>query len=439
LLWWGAIGLSLAVLALSVVGTSLWVEDRFPSEAGDPSKLTTRAQLAVTKPIADALARQAQRYVRGKMRKAWLLGGYSEQELLDRLLSPTITRNERRLVGYRLASAATPEAIAGLLRALEIVPPEDRAFFVQLVGSAGGLAVKATLLPLLDDSDERVVIAAIRGLSAAGGADASMRLGEMLADANRTTALRAEAALGLGDIGTAAAHDTLLQALSATPEPEVSKQIINGLGKFPFSRVAGTFEHLLSAPSAPQEMRVTAVEALVNSTPEAVPFLLRVAAGDSSPEVRASSAWAISAHEPAAGLAASLSDLANREPEPDVRRRIYEALVPQPGVPAAQLLPRVLAETDVAARVAGFNALGSAVSAQAGSSAASSFDAELVPELQRIASEQNSLNLRMRAVFALRRAQTSAAREALASIAASTNVSSPQIAAAARNGLSPRP
>ncbi|MEA3207321.1 MAG: hypothetical protein QOE70_378 [Chthoniobacter sp.] len=432
-----AVGAGLLLSGGALVAFSLWVENR--GEGGEAGWLTSRARSAVTQPIAEAVATQVRRYVRAKMRSAWLLGGYSEQELLDRLASPTITRNERRLVAYRLASAATPRAIEALLQMLKNAPPEDRAFFAQLVGSAGGPAVKASLWPLLDDPDEKVILAAIRGLSAIGGPEVSARLAGMLADPQRSAAQRAEAALGLGDIGTAAAHQTLVQALATTRQTEISTEIVNSLGKFPFARVAGTFEHLLAAPETSGELRVVAVEALVNSTREAVPFLLGVAGRDADPEVRASSAWAISAHESGAPIGPALSELASREPEPDVRRRLYEALVRQTDAPAERLVPRVLAEKDVAARVAGFNAVGSAVGRQPASAAAASFDDQMVPELQRIAANENSLNIRMRAVFALRRAQTPSAQAALAAIAASTSESAPQVATAARNGLPARP
>ena len=55
-----------------------------------------------------------------------------------------------------------------------------------------------------------------------------------------------------------------------------------------------------------------------------------------------------------------------------------------------------------------------------------------MPELQRIAASESSVNIRMRAVFGLRRARTAAARDALAAIAA---VDEPRVAAAARHGL----
>ena len=90
------------------------------------------------------------------------------------------------------------------------------------------------------------------------------------------------------------------------------------------------------------------------------------------------------------------------------------------------------AEEDVAARVAGFNALGRAAGLQPGSAAAAAFDQQIVPELLQIATSENSLNIQMRAVFALRRAQTAAAQDALAVIARSAR---PQVAIVAQNGL----
>jgi hypothetical protein len=51
-----------------------------------------------------------------------------------------------------------------------------------------------------------------------------------------------------------------------------------------------------------------------------------------------------------------------------------------------------------------------------------------VPELLQIALEENSLNVRLRAVFALRRAETTGARTALAQI---SQVPEPRVASAA--------
>jgi HEAT repeat protein len=178
-------------------------------------------------------------------------------------------------------------------------------------------------------------------------------------------------------------------------------------------------------------MRVVAVEALAQSSKEVVPFLLGTAANDMDPDVRASAAWALSLQGSHDQLGPRLMDMAEQETDADVRRRLYEALLPQSGISADRLLPKILAEDDIAARVAGFNVLGSAAARSTSTAIATAFDQQIVPELLQIATSENSLNIRMRAVFALRRAQTTAAQAALAEIA---DTPTPQIAEAARHG-----
>jgi HEAT repeat protein len=179
-------------------------------------------------------------------------------------------------------------------------------------------------------------------------------------------------------------------------------------------------------------MRVIATEALANSSPRAVPLLLRLAHGDADADVRASAAWAIGAHQTVGNLGPTLTSMAERETEPDVRRRLYESLLPQSAIPTGRLMPLVMAEQDIAARVAGFNAIGRGAYQEPASTIAGRFDAEIVPELLQIATAPNSLNIQMRAVFALRRARTPAALAALGMIAESAV---PDVATAARNGL----
>ncbi len=135
-------------------------------------------------------------------------------------------------------------------------------------------------------------------------------------------------------------------------------------------------------------------------------FLLNVAAHDGDAEVRASAAWAARMHDASDGIGPWLAALAEGEPDADVRRRLYEALLPQSEIPVERLLPVIRAERDVAARVAGFNAVGGAVGRDPSTHLATVFDSDIVPELQRIAESENSVNIRMRAVFGLRRART---------------------------------
>ena len=425
----GSIGVLLFAGGLLVF--SVWVEDRHPSDDARRA-LLPGAQRVVTQPIVNALSRQIERYVRGRAERLYMKTGLTLEETIARFLDERVDLAERRIYAYRLARVGSPECIAALLKVFQTAPAEHKAFMAQLIGSTGNSAAKEWLLPLLNDAYERVVMGAVRGLSAIGGADVSALIAGILSDQQRPDPVRIQAALGLGDLGTPMARDALVEAFNTAPPREVATQILSSLGKFPFPMVADTFAEYLAAPETAPAMRVVATESLAFSTKEAVPFLLGLAGGDADANVRASAAWAISAQVDNQYLGQTLTGLAEQEPEADVRRRLYEAELPQADIPAERLLPTVLAEDDVAARVAGFNALGRAAGLQPGSAAATAFDQQIVPELLQIATSENSLNIQLRAVFALRRAQTEAAQDALAAIARSAR---PQVALAAQNGL----
>jgi len=429
------LGLGLIVLTLLLAvgwtGFSVWVEDRYPSS--DPKRaLLPAAQRLVTKPVVNALSRQMERYVRRRAEAVYMSTGLTLEETIARFLDEGVALSQRRNYAYRLARVGSPECVAALLKVFQTASPEDKAFMAELIGSTGNPAAKEWLWPLLEDKDERVVKAGIRGLCAIGGEDVTARVAAILGDNRYRDLIRVEAALGLSTIGTPEARDYLLETLQQKPSLDVTTQILNGLGQFEFPTVAATFEQYLAAPETPHAMRVVAVEALAGSSAESVEFLLGVAGSDANTDVRASAAWAISTHDTVKDLGPTLATLAEREPAADVRRRLYEALLPQAEIPADRLLPMVQQERDIAARVAGFNALGHATGQQPSSAVALTFDRDIVPELVRIATQPNSLNIQMRAVFALRRAQTTEAQAALAAIATTAR---PQIATAARNGL----
>jgi HEAT repeat protein len=419
------------LLAIIVIIGSVWIEDRYPSSDAKRA-LLPQAQQAVTKPIVNAISHQIERQVRRRAEAPLMFAGLTLEETIARFLDERVDLSQRRIYAYRLARANTPESIAALLKVFQTAPPEHKAFMAQLIGSTGNPAVKEWLWPLLNDSNEQVVAAAIRGLSAIGGEDVTRKISAMLADGQISERIRIEAALGLGNIGTSAARAALVETFNQSASPELAAQILNSLGRFEFSTVAECFGTYLEAPGVPPDMRTTAAEALANSSDDAVPFLMGLAANDSDAEVRASAAWAVSAHDTVHALGSELTGLVAQEPEADVRRRLYEALLPQNAIPAAELLPVVMAEQDVAARVAGFNALGCAVQQQPASASAGVFDREIVPELLKIATEPNSLNIQMRAVFALRRAQTPEAQGALWKISQSAPA---PVASAAQNGL----
>ncbi|MCG3149821.1 MAG: hypothetical protein PCFJNLEI_03286 [Verrucomicrobiae bacterium] len=422
----------LALMAvLSFVALCVWIENRFPADENQPT-MAPVAQRWVTKPVVNALSRQVSRYVRHRLETLYLSTGLTLEETIARFLDETVPLADRRVYAYRLARVGTPPALAALLKVFQTAPPEHQAFMAQLIGSTGNPAVKPWLLPLLNDPNPQLAQAALRGLCVIGGADVTELVTAILGDAQRPESVRVEAALGLGTLGTPPARAALVAALRETPSETMATTLLRSLGRFDFPAIEEVFTEFLAAPDIPAGLREVAVEALAQSSTAAVPFLMGTAAHDADETVRAAAAWAISAHGEVRHLGPELAQLAQREQDPDVRRRLYEAMLPQSALPADELLPVVLAEADVAARVAGFNALGRAVASQPASPLRAQFDQAIVPELQQIASSENTLNIRMRAVFALRRAGTPGAREALVVIAQN---STPQIAVAASRGL----
>lgn len=388
---------------------SVWVESRYPSR-NPKAVLLPAAQETVTRPIVDTLSREISRHVEGRVRQRiedrLTVAGLTLAETIDRFLDPTTDLEQRRLFAYRLARVGSPECADALLKVLPTAALEHKAFMAQFIGSTGNPRVKEWLWPLLADPDEGVRVAALRGLSALGGDDVTTCLAGCLDDPAQPRRIRLEAAIGLGTAGTADARDRLTQSLARESSRSLAVEILNSLGRFEFPAVAGTFAGYLATPSTPADRRVVAMEALAGSSSEAATFLVGVAARDADPDVRAAAAWAISSHETVTDLGATLAGLVGREPEADVRRRLYEALTIQEEIPLDALVPQVQAEHDQGARVAGLNAVGSALRRQPASAWTATFDRELVPELARIASQPNTINLRMRAVFALRRAGT---------------------------------
>jgi len=415
-----------------LVWFSIRVENSSEKDAKGDSASAPPLRRYVTRPIVATLEHELDEYVRCRIEALYYSTGLTLDETIARFLDERTELMERGKCAYRLARVGSPEAVAALLKGFQTAPAEQKAFLAQLLGSTGNPAVKDWLMPLLSDPNEQVVIGAIRGLAALGDSEASTTLGGILGDAARSESVRVEAALGLGDLAVPAARDVLMDAFAKTDAGDVKTQILNSLGKFSWGSVADVFQDYIAAADTPPEMRVAAVEALAHSTSDAVPFLMDLAGENGDAEVRASAAWAVSAQDPPPQLAPRLAEMTEREPDSDVRRRLYEALLPQGRIPAARLFPSVLAEEDIAARVAGFNVLGHAAAQEPDAVSTATFDSQIVPELASIATSPNSLNVQMRAVFALRYAQTPAARQALALIASAGR---PQVATAARNGL----
>lgn len=364
-------------------------------------------------------------------------GNGSEKAKLPEALqkSPQGTR-EQELINL-IENGSRAEALAAIRELAALGGALNRQRFNAIMIDPhwpNALRTEAALALLASDQVADKVRAA-RGLALIGGKENIDRLVAMIDDASLPKELRLGAALSMEIVGTPKARDILLNAFSVLSEPAAQEQLLGALGKFPFRQIEAKITQVLDDPSSPDSVRVAAVDALAGSSPEALPFLKQKAESDQNPQVREMAAWAISALPAEDGaMGPELARMATVEPEADVRRRLYEAIPTQAVNPAESLLPQIKGESDMAARVAGYNALGDAVRRGSSSALSAQFDTQMIPELTEIAISGESMNIRMRAVFAIRRAETPAAQAALQAIAQTPNV---KIAQAAQHGLKP--
>src|SRR5262249_14758496 len=133
---------------------------------------------------------------------------------------------------------------------------------------------------------------------------------------------------------------------------EIVTQIVNALGGRDFAETQSFFQNFLRSPNIPSELRVEAAEALSRAQGDPSAFLVTLG-NDLDSDVRVAAAWAMSATETSGTVAAQLLSLLQSEQDPDVRRRLYQALRNQDSFDLGLAMATVQKETDPSARVAG--------------------------------------------------------------------------------------
>lgn len=388
-----------------------------------PRKLKTLA--------VNAIGEQIRHYIREQVEADTFKTDLNAQQMTARLRDAYADPTERRNDAYRLAKTGAAENIAVVQAFLQTAGADDKAAIAQLLGLTDTPQNRAMLWSLLNDPNEQVVCAALRGLGTLGGEDVTERLTQYLNSTIRPLALRKEAAAGLANIGSPEAFKTLAQAFSASNDAELTAVVLQGLSTFPFDAESERiFRSALNTAELPLDVRVNAVEALSDCPAGAAAFVVEIAASAKEWEIRSGAAWGISKLDSVPGGSGTLLRMAEKERDDVVRRRLYEAMQVHSDVPPERVFDMAAMETDISARVAGFNTAG--LLARNNPEIAARFDATVVDEMARVALSEASENLRIRAVFALRRARTSSALEALRRIGNSTTGN---VAKAALNGI----
>jgi HEAT repeat protein len=271
------------------------------------------------------------------------------------------------------------------------------------------------LLGLLKDPSEAIVQAAIRGLSQLGSPEAVTALTQLLNDSLRSSDLRTEAAAGLGNISGQPAMDALAQAALTLGDEDLVTQVLNAIGGRDFSETQSFFQKYMGS-AVSSDLRVAAIESLWQAKGDPTAFLASYIS-DPNAEVRASAAWAISATDTAGSAGPQLLASLQGEQDPEVRRRLYQALSNQDSFDTGTALALLQRETDPTARVAGMDLLAKTLHDNPTPALQTYFDQTAAPALKNAALTGETSSERMAAVIALVRASTPSAMSVLQDIA----------------------
>jgi HEAT repeat protein len=426
------------VLLLAIVAFDLVLRDRLgfvsrPSAVAErpaPSSPPEPAALAVPRPaVTPAPARPAETPLRELV----------EPDLpIQRALDSRADLALRVDAVRELARRGTDEAMEALRRlfasdARSIL----KAVAAEALGETNHPEAERMLEELLGTDDEIVLRGALRGIAKSGRPGSLGVLEVFLLNPAAPESVRVEAALALGRRGDPAAYRALTLAFVEVESDQMAGRVLEALGALPFSQVEGFFRRMLADPTLSDELKLEALEALGNSTPEAAKLLLEYADRAPDPGLRAGAVNAVSMLDEAEDVQVSLLPLLATESSPAVRAELYSALAfdgsgtyrnTRPEV----VVQRILAEREPRARLEGFRLVASMLRAHPDPRLAEPFDRQMVPWLRDQAQSGLQRYTRRVSVDTLRLANTAASTGALRELARSPDRDT---ASAAQNAL----
>lgn len=335
---------------------------------------------------------------------------------------------ERADAARALAALATDDALSELAAVLDGSAWTLRARIAESLGLADHPRARGLVGALLDDPDEEVACAAVRGLAWRPGGEAVVVLTRLLNDDRRRLPVRCTAASTLASVGGRTTCEALAGAIADTPHDALREAALAALAARPLRDTRDLFAWLLGRADGPH--RVPILEALGEASGDvpglAAPYLADVAA-----EVREAAALAIAGAARAGEVGALLVAALAREPETAVRFALYHALSNQLAFDVDPVVRRVLAERSADLRLAGSAAVAAEVARRP--DAAARFDGDVVPVLLVEALDETKPDGGLAAVGVLRAAMTAASRRALRTIAADAPAPTATAARAALN------
>lgn len=161
------------------------------------------------------------------------------------LLDPSKPLKVRRQAAWSLGKTGSTDAIAALRQALMAAPPSLKSTIAEALGHSRHPQARSLLLSLLQDDDETVVRGAVRGLAVTADRETVTILSAIIGDQRHSHAVRTEAALALGEVGTPEAYESLITLGGNEQDRDIAEAVLSGLGRSRLTRRKTSFGRIL--------------------------------------------------------------------------------------------------------------------------------------------------------------------------------------------------
>lgn len=394
-------------------------DEKLASEKKQMPQLDEQSQKAVEKSIVAAVFNMLSN--QSKYDQSLETG---PEENLNIVSDDKSSLQDRNRAAWSLATLGDEEALSGLEKVLlqQETPAQLKAIILEGLGYSEELQAKQIILSSLAEDDDTIIRGAIRGLAVVGDEDSVSILSDIMLSDEYSSSVTAEAAMGLGKIDDSGVYDILVDAFHGATDSgndELRENIIFALGQRDIWETSGFLQTVLDDRTSDHSLQVAVVEAVEDAQGDTIPFLLNNLYNDNS-EVRASTAWSLAVAEEPGDIAEELQASLEGEDSAEVRKRLYQALCNQENVDIRDISNVILSETDLEARLAGYDLLARHINDTETNSLKELFDEIVIPELQEVALKSQKLSTRLGAIITLKRAGTQEASLALEDISAQT-------------------
>ena len=313
------------------------------------------------------------------------------------LLDPSLSPNQRLALARQLGERGNPRLWQDALATM--LPEEVRETLLYAIGCSGRREAGDFLRVYLDNPEQGIRRATIRGLAATGSTEDAKFLGQWMEISGLPIEESTEIALALGGSLASNATGILLEAYPKAETDELGECILLALAQRPFTQTYTFFFQLLADEKANPKRRKEALQALAQFDTVSEEFFdpyLRSA----DPEVRSGAYLALGALS-AWNTGIRLLGALQFETDVGARVSLWEALGMQPIGNSAEVSRLALAENEPATKILAGKVVARSLQGRASDdSAVVEFGRVWAPELTRLAIEENA-DMGLQAVSAL--------------------------------------